>query len=82
MSIFQKIKDFFKRENKDDAMVIEASNAEDLAEQQKIIDKLYAEQGGGDPSDEVLEMQVALNKKRNELDIPDGNNLVNGDFVQ
>ncbi len=79
MSILQKIKDFFKRENKDDAIVIEASNAEDLAEQQKIIDKKYADEG---LTDEVLEMQVALNKKRNELNIPDGNNLVNGDFVQ
>ena len=79
MSILQKIKDFFKRENKDDAIVIEASNAEDLAEQQKIIDKKYADEG---LTDEVLDMQVGLNKKRNELDIPDGNNLVNGDFVQ
>ena len=79
MSILQKIKDFFKRENKEEVIVIEASNAEDLAEQQKIIDKKYADEG---LTDEVLDMQVALNKKRNELDIPDGNNLVNGDFVQ
>lgn len=79
MSIFQKIKDFFKRENKEEAIIIEANNAEDLAEQQKIIDKKYADEG---LTDEVLEMQVALNKKRNELNIPDGNNLVNGDFVQ
>lgn len=43
-----------------------------LDAEQKLIDELYTRDG---LADEVLDRQVALNMKRNELDIPDKNEL-------
>ena len=52
--------------------VQEKVTVESLANEQKIIDKLYEAEG---LSDRVLDMQVALNQKRNKYNISDKNNL-------
>lgn len=49
---------------------------------QRAIDKLYEEQGGGEPSDEVLEAQVELNQLRNKHNISDHSNRVYKNYVQ
>lgn len=61
----------------DDETVVENEEptVESLAKEQEVIDKLYLEQGGGEPSDEVLAMQVALNTKRHKYNISDKKNL-------
>lgn len=46
---------------------------------QKLVDREYKKNG---LTDEVLNKQLAINKKRNELDIPDSNNKIYEDFVQ
>lgn len=46
---------------------------------QRRIDNLYKFEG---ESDRVIEKQVALNKKRNKLNISDSRNKVHENFVQ
>lgn len=88
MNIWDKIKSFFKRDTEnepvltdeevgeldeiDEDFVTEEVTVESLAEEQKVIDKLYEEEG---LSDRVLDMQVALNMKRNKYDISDKTHL-------
>lgn len=51
-----------------------------LNQMQKKVDKEYEEKG---LTDHVLEKQIEINKKRNELDIPDPNQPTNKEgFVQ
>lgn len=50
-----------------------------LNELQKKADKLYKENG---LTDEVLDLQIKINKLRHEHDIPDDNEKVYDDFVQ
>lgn len=51
-----------------------------LNQMQKKVNKEYKEKG---LTDHVLEMQIKINKKRNELDIPDPNQPTNKEgFVQ
>lgn len=55
-------------------------NAWRLNRIQKSIDKKFASEG---LTDEILEKQIKINKKRNELNIPDPNELINDEgFVQ
>lgn len=46
---------------------------------QKLLDREYKKNG---LTDEVLDKQIAINKKRRELDIPDSRNKIYEDFVQ
>lgn len=50
-----------------------------LKKEQEKINELYRKEG---LTDRVLEMQVELNSKRHECDIPDTSNLVYKHFVQ
>ena len=50
-----------------------------LAEKQKEIDALYEEHG---LTDEILDMQIELNQKRHEQDIPDRSKIVHENYVQ
>ena len=76
MGLLDKLKDLFKQEEK--KVVEEVDNEKDkivekeLDAEQLIINKLYEDEG---LTDDVLDMQVALNQKRNELDIPDRTQL-------
>ena len=79
MGIIDKLKQIFKKDKKDKEVkedVVkddgEEVTVESLAEEQKVIDELYARDG---LTDEVLDMQVKLNQKRNKYDISDKNNL-------
>ncbi len=90
MSFWDKFKSLFKRNNdvasdsvvpvdslagslNDGVVPVEQDvTVESLAKEQEVIDKLYEAEG---LSDRVLEMQVALNQKRNKYDISDKNNL-------
>lgn len=54
----------------------------ELEEEQKKINKQYEEEGGGEPSDEVLEKQVALNTRRHKLNISDQTKAIYKNFVQ
>lgn len=56
--------------------IIQAWN---LKREQEKLNKEYEKNG---LTDEVLEKQIEINKKRNELDIPDETEFVNGEFVQ
>lgn len=46
---------------------------------QKLLDREYKKNG---LTDKVLDKQIAINKKRRELDIPDSRNKIYEDFVQ
>lgn len=46
---------------------------------QTMINREYNKNG---LTDDVLEKQIAVNKKRHELNIPDSSKKINGDFVQ
>ena len=89
MGFIDSIKGLFKRNKKEDVPVEEESvgkvegieqvesvdeevTVESLAKEQEVIDKLYEAEG---LSDRVLDMQVALNEKRNKYDISDKKNL-------
>lgn len=50
-----------------------------LDRRQKKVKKLLEEEGF---TDEVLEKQLKINKKRAALDLPDESELVNGKYVQ
>ena len=50
-----------------------------LKNKQRAIDKQYEKEG---LTDEVLAAQVEINQLRNELDIPDSNNVVYDEYVQ
>lgn len=50
-----------------------------LRNQQRVIDKKYAEEG---LTDEILDMQIELNKLRHEHDIAEESKKVFEDFVQ
>ena len=50
-----------------------------LAEKQKEVDQLYAENG---LTDEVLDKQIEINKLRHGHDIPDTGESVHEDYVQ
>lgn len=50
-----------------------------LKEMQEKCNKLYDEYG---LTDEVLDMQIMINKLRHEHDIADENNIIYGDYVQ
>lgn len=54
----------------------------ELEEEQEKINKQYEEEGGGEPSDEVLEKQVALNTRRHKLNISDQTKAIYENFVQ
>ena len=73
-TMLEKLKALFKKEeyNKKDIEDI-------LMEEQEAINKLYEEEG---LTDEVLDRQVALNQKRNELDISDPTKRIWKNFVQ
>ena len=73
MSIVEFIKNLFGKGKSEEAVVL--NTAKDLAEEQKKIDELYARDG---LTEEVLNRQINVNKKRNELDVPDENHLVDG----
>lgn len=89
MSILDKLTSLFKKNNEEEVeekkqveqeAQIEELTPESLAEEQKVIDELYKTEG---LTDKVLDMQVALNEKRNKLNIPDENNIINDEgFVQ
>ncbi len=89
MSILDKLTSLFKKNNEEKVeekkqveqeAQIEELTPESLAEEQKVIDELYKREG---LTDKVLDMQVALNEKRNKLNIPDENNIINDEgFVQ
>lgn len=51
----------------------------DLDKKQEIVNQLYSENG---LTDEILELQVDINKQRNKENIPDTNELVYKNFVQ
>lgn len=51
----------------------------ELDKKQEIVNQLYSENG---LTDEILELQVDINKQRNKEDIPDTNELVYKNFVQ
>ena len=72
--MLEKLKALFKKEeyNKKDIEDI-------LMEEQEAINKLYEQKG---LTDEVLDRQVALNQKRNELDISDPTKRIWENFVQ
>ena len=53
----------------------------ELIKEQKVIEKLYYEEGNI-LTDEILEKQVALNIKRNKLNIPDESELNDEGYVQ
>ena len=77
MGFLDKLLGFFKKsdgsvvDNKEES-TDEVVTVESLAEEQKLIDELYARDG---LTDTVLDLQVALNEKRNKYDISDKNNL-------
>jgi len=50
-----------------------------LKNQQKALDKKFAEQG---LTDEILEEQISINQKRYEYDLVDENELIYEDYVQ
>ncbi len=89
MSILDKLTSLFKKNNEkkveekkqvEQEAQIKELTPESLAEEQKVIDELYKTEG---LTDKVLDMQVALNEKRNKLNIPDENNIINDEgFVQ
>ena len=54
----------------------------ELREEQNKIDKQYEAEGGGDPSDEVLEKQVQLNTRRHQTNISDETKAIYKNFVQ
>lgn len=54
----------------------------ELAERQKEIDKQYAEEGYGEPSDDVLKKQVELNTIRHKVNISDKEKRIYDRFVQ
>ncbi len=76
------IQNLFKK-SKEVKEIVEDENTSDnreelekeLDEEQKQINLLYVSDG---LTDEVLEKQVALNARRNELNIPDKKELVDG----
>ena len=72
--MLEKLKALFKKEeyNKKDIEDI-------LMEEQEAINKLYEEEG---LTNKVLDRQVALNQKRNELDISDPTKRIWENFVQ
>lgn len=51
----------------------------ELNKKQEEINKLYAEEG---LTDKVLDMQIALNSERHELDIPDSSEKTYKNYVQ
>lgn len=53
-----------------------------LKNKQRAVNKQYEKEGKGEPSDEVLEKQIEINTLRNELDIPDKNNIIDEKYVQ
>ena len=73
-TMLEKLKALFKKEeyNKKDIEDI-------LMEEQEAINKLYEEEG---LTNKVLDRQVALNQKRNELDISDPTKRIWENFVQ
>ena len=72
--MLEKLKELFKKEEFKQEEI-----ADILMNEQKEINKLYEEKG---LTDEVLDRQVALNQKRNELDISDPTKRVWENFVQ
>lgn len=50
-----------------------------LKNEQRVIKKQFEEEG---LSDELLKQQVKLNRKRNELDIPDESEFIFENYVQ
>ena len=91
MSFWDKIKNLFKKNNNSSSEIVEYGGVEEvesapqieqisdvevtvesLAKEQEEIDKLYEAEG---LSDRVLDMQVALNQKRNKYNISDKKNL-------
>ena len=54
-------------------------NGYKLNKRQKEVNKKYKEEG---LTNNVLDAQIAINKKRNELDIPDPNNKIYKKWVQ
>lgn len=50
-----------------------------LAIQQKMVSREFNKNG---LTDDVLDKQIAINKKRHELNIPDSNEMIYEEFVQ
>ena len=50
-----------------------------LKNKQRVLNKQFEEEG---LSDELLKQQVELNRKRNELDIPDESEFIYENYVQ
>lgn len=72
--MLERLKELFKKEEFKQEEI-----ADILMNEQKEINKLYEEKG---LTDEVLDRQVALNQKRNELDISDPTKRIWKNFVQ
>ena len=72
--MLERLKELFKKEEFKQEEI-----ADILMNEQKEINKLYEEKG---LTDEVLDRQVALNQKRNELDISDPTKRIWENFVQ
>lgn len=72
--MLEKLKALFKKEEYNKKEIEDI-----LREEQEAINKLYEEKG---LTDEVLDRQVALNQKRNELDISDPTKRIWENFVQ
>ena len=73
-TMLERLKELFKKEEFKQEEI-----ADILMNEQKEINKLYEEKG---LTDEVLDRQVALNQKRNELDISDPTKRIWENFVQ
>lgn len=50
-----------------------------IRNRQRIVDRRFAEEG---LTDEILDLQIEINKLRHEFDISDSSNSVFDDFVQ
>lgn len=53
-----------------------------IKNRQRAINKQFKAEGGGEPSDELLEKQIELNQLRHEHDIADDSQRINGKYVQ
>ena len=49
---------------------------------QRALEKEYKKEGGGEPSDELLEKQVELNQLRHKHNISDRSKRVHDNYVQ
>ena len=88
MGIIGKIKSLFKREKntveESSSTIVEESTEDIKMSLKKEQEAIYAAYKQNGLTDEILERQVALNQKRNKLNIPDETKMTdsNKGFVQ